>query len=48
MVLLFIVGVMNLFWVAALSAFVLVEKVVPRGALIGRVAGLAAAVWGWI
>jgi predicted metal-binding membrane protein len=46
MVLLFIVGVMNLFWVAALSAFVLVEKVVPRGALIGRVAGLAAAVWG--
>ena len=46
MVLLFVTGVMNLLWVAALSAFVLVEKVGPRGAAIGRVAGLMAASWG--
>ena len=46
MVLLFVAGVMNLVWIAALSAFVLVEKVGPRGAAIGRVAGLIAASWG--
>jgi predicted metal-binding membrane protein len=36
---LFVVGVMNLVWVAALSAFVLVEKVGPAGAVVARVAG---------
>jgi len=30
---------MNLLWVAAIAAFVLVEKVVPRGDLVGRVVG---------
>ena len=39
MALLFVAGVMNLLWVAALAAFVLVEKVVPRGDLVGRLAG---------
>ena len=39
MALLFVAGVMNLLWVAAIAAFVLVEKVVPRGELVGRVAG---------
>ena len=39
MALLFVGGVMNLLWIAALAGFVLVEKVVPRGVLIGRVAG---------
>jgi predicted metal-binding membrane protein len=39
MALLFVAGVMNLLWVAAIAAFVLVEKVLPRGALVGRVAG---------
>jgi len=39
MALLFVAGVMNLLWVAAIAAFVLVEKVVPRGDLVGRVAG---------
>jgi len=38
MALLFVAGVMNLLWVAAIAAFVLVEKVVPRGDLVGRVA----------
>jgi predicted metal-binding membrane protein len=39
--LLFVGGVMNLFWIAALSVFVLAEKVIPRGASGGRVAGVA-------
>jgi len=39
MAMLFVAGVMNLLWVAAIAAFVLVEKVVPRGDLVGRVAG---------
>lgn len=40
MALLFVLGVMNLLWVAALAAFVLLEKVVPRGDLLGRAAGV--------
>lgn len=44
--LLFLLGVMNLVWIAALAGFVLVEKVVPRGAWVGRLAGLALVVWG--
>jgi predicted metal-binding membrane protein len=39
MALLFVAGVMNLLWVAAIAVFVLVEKVAPRGELVGRVAG---------
>jgi predicted metal-binding membrane protein len=39
MALLFVAGVMNLLWVAAIAALVLVEKVLPRGELVGRVAG---------
>ena len=34
--LLFVLGVMNLVWVAALTLFVLLEKVAPAGVLIGR------------
>jgi predicted metal-binding membrane protein len=39
MALLFAAGVMNLLWVAAIAAFVLTEKVLPRGDLVGRIAG---------
>ncbi len=39
MTLLFVAGVMNLLWVAAIAIFILVEKIAPRGDLIGRVAG---------
>jgi predicted metal-binding membrane protein len=39
MALLFVAGVMNLLWVATITLFVLVEKVVPRGDIVGRVAG---------
>ena len=46
MALLFVVGVMNLFWVAALAVFVLVEKLTRAGATAGRVAGLGIAAWG--
>jgi predicted metal-binding membrane protein len=41
MALLFVVGVMNLAWVAAISAFVLLEKGTPWGYLIARVSGAA-------
>jgi predicted metal-binding membrane protein len=37
MALLFAVGVMNLFWVAGIAVFVLVEKLLPAGPLIGRI-----------
>jgi predicted metal-binding membrane protein len=39
MCLLFVAGVMNLVWVAALTAFVLVEKIGPFGLIVARVAG---------
>jgi predicted metal-binding membrane protein len=46
MVLLFAAGVMNLVWVAALGALVLVEKLVKWGHLVARVAGVLFVVWG--
>ena len=42
MALLFVFGVMNLAWVALLAIVVLIEKVVPGGQRIGRLAGIAA------
>lgn len=46
MALLFVGGVMNLLWVAAIAAFVLVEKIVPAGPLLSRATGLVLIVWG--
>jgi predicted metal-binding membrane protein len=40
MAILFAVGVMNLAWIAALSVFVLLEKIVPTGSWVAKVAGL--------
>ncbi len=37
--LLFVAGVMNLLWVAAIAVFVLIEKVMPRGEQASRVGG---------
>ena len=37
--LLFVGGVMNLLWIAAIALFVLLEKVVPRTPLAGPLAG---------
>jgi predicted metal-binding membrane protein len=36
MALLFVGGVMNVLWIATISAFVLIEKIVPVGRLISR------------
>ena len=41
MLLLFFGGVMNLLWIAAITVFVLLEKVLPRGPIAGRVSGVA-------
>ena len=46
MALMFFAGVMNIFWLVALSLFVLVEKVVPAGDLLGRLAGAGMIGWG--
>jgi len=49
MALLFVGGVMNLLWVAALALFVLIEKVVPAGGRLGKAGGFALIAWGaWI
>jgi predicted metal-binding membrane protein len=41
MLLLFLGGVMNLIWIAAIALFVLIEKLLPGGDIGGRVAGVA-------
>ncbi|MGB8792083.1 MAG: DUF2182 domain-containing protein [Mycobacterium sp.] len=41
MALLFVGGVMNLLWIAAIAIFVLLEKTIPFGDVSGRVAGAA-------
>src|SRR6185437_1182400 len=46
MLLLFVAGVMNVWWIAILTVLVLIEKVVPRGRLLGRIAGGAFVAWG--
>ena len=46
MCVLFVVGVMNLVWVAAIAIFVLVEKTGPAGTVVARAAGVAMVVAG--
>ncbi len=46
MALLFVAGVMNLFWMAAITAFVLIEKLTARGENFGRVVGVGLIIWG--
>ena len=46
MLLLFVGGIMNMAWIAAVAAFVFVEKVSPAGHWIGRFTGLLLVVWG--
>jgi predicted metal-binding membrane protein len=43
--LLFAFGVMNLLWVAGLSAFVLLEKIGPKNQLVSRLSGLLFIAW---
>ncbi len=46
MALLFVGGVMNLVWIAAIAGFVLLEKVVPAGRVVAWGAGAALVGWG--
>ena len=46
MALLFVGGVMNFAWIAALTVIIGIEKLLPRGDLIGKVAGVALIAWG--
>lgn len=46
MLILFVVGVMNLLWVALLTAFVLLEKTLPQGRWMTRASSLALITWG--
>jgi len=49
MALLFVAGVMNLLWVAAIAIFVLAEKLGPGGRWLGRASGLLMIAWGiWV
>jgi predicted metal-binding membrane protein len=48
MVLLFVGGLMNVLWIAALALFVLAEKVVPAGRLLGHAGGVALILWGGV
>ena len=46
MTLLFVGGIMNLAWIILLAVLVASEKLMPHGALLARVSGLALVVWG--
>lgn len=46
MLLLFVGGVMNMLWIAALTIFVAVEKVAPRGRGVSVVSGILLSLWG--
>ena len=48
MLLLFAFGVMNLYWIAGLMIFVLLEKILPFAAIFARAAGVAAVISGLI
>jgi predicted metal-binding membrane protein len=48
MALLFAFGIMNVLWIVGLAIFVLLEKVIPAGRIISRIAGtllIAAGIW---
>jgi predicted metal-binding membrane protein len=45
MALLFFGGVMNLYWIAGIAVFVLLEKVIPHGHWMSRAAGVALLAW---
>ncbi|WP_244935016.1 DUF2182 domain-containing protein [Acuticoccus sediminis] len=49
MALLFVGGVMNLYWIVGLTAFVALEKLTPAGAALSRIAGAGLVAWGvWV
>jgi predicted metal-binding membrane protein len=46
--LLFFGGVMNLYWIVGLTAFVFLEKTVPLGHWLGRATGIVLIAWGGV
>jgi predicted metal-binding membrane protein len=46
MALLFVGGVMNLYWIVGLAVFVLLEKTIPAGHWFGSITGIGFIVWG--
>jgi len=46
--LLFVGGIMNLYWIAGLALFVLIEKVLPNGDRFARIAGAGLSLWGTV
>ena len=49
MAVLFVGGVMNVVWIAVIAIFVLIEKVIPAGRVISRLAGAGFLAWGvWL
>jgi predicted metal-binding membrane protein len=49
MILLFVGGIMNVLWIASLTILVLLEKIIPKGRMVGRIAGLGFVIAGlWI
>jgi predicted metal-binding membrane protein len=46
MMLLFVAGVMNIFWIAIISVLVLAEKAAPNGFAVGKIIGGALILWG--
>jgi predicted metal-binding membrane protein len=48
MALLFVGGLMNVLWIAALALLVLIEKLLPVGPRVSRLTGIALVVWGII
>lgn len=49
MALLFVGGVMNLYWIVGLALFVLLEKTIPAGHWLGSITGIGLMLWGgWL
>ena len=46
MLLLFVAGVMNVWWIAIITVLVLIEKIAPRGLMLGKIAGVLFVGWG--
>ncbi len=46
MALLFVGGVMNLYWIMGLAIYVFLEKVLAYGKWLARISGVALLVWG--
>ena len=49
MSLLFVAGVMNIWWIGIITVFILLEKMAPKGSWIAKAAGIPILAWGvWL